>query len=86
MPNFFVLLVIGVIVTALLVGAVWWGIRRRSSSRAGRGAATPGHRAASPARPDPGGADFPDDGSRRTAHEMKGYGNIGTRGTEDEPG
>ncbi|MBT2471528.1 hypothetical protein J7E97_27605 [Streptomyces sp. ISL-66] len=81
MPNFFVLLVIGVLITALLIGAVWWGIKRRTSSRTGRETATPGRRAA---RPDAGGADFPDDGSRRTAHEMKGYGNIGTRGTEDD--
>ncbi|MFI5980844.1 DUF6479 family protein [Streptomyces sp. NPDC051555] len=88
-----VVLVIGVVVAALLVGAVWLGIRRRRREpappraedqprRPGRGRHTEGAR-------EPDGAGFPADGSRRTAHEMKGYGNLGSKpeggNASDEP-
>ncbi|MBT2407595.1 MULTISPECIES: DUF6479 family protein [unclassified Streptomyces] len=78
--------VIGLLVVLLLIGAVWWGVRRR---RAEPAPPRPGEQPRRPARrhiEEPREADrngFPADGGRRTAHEMKGYGNFGSqpRGT-----
>ncbi|MGW7103433.1 DUF6479 family protein [Streptomyces sp. NPDC054883] len=78
--------VIGVIVVVLLIGAVWWGMKRRAAEpepptaaqqpRRPAGAGSPEERRETEART------FPSDGSRRTAHELKGYGNFGS--PEDE--
>ncbi|MEU3406046.1 DUF6479 family protein [Streptomyces sp. NPDC006670] len=72
----------GVIVVVLLIGAVWWGVKRRAHEP------TPPTPAEQPRRPADAGRpersreaeaqSFPSDGSRRTAHEMKGYGNFGS--------
>ncbi|MFD7030057.1 DUF6479 family protein [Streptomyces sp. NPDC059917] len=84
-----VVLVIGVLVAALLVGGVMLGIRRRRREPA------PPLPAEQPRRPgsgghaegtrEPDGADFPADGGRRTAHEMKGYGNFGSKPQDGNP-
>ncbi|WP_406511199.1 DUF6479 family protein [Streptomyces sp. NBC_00161] len=84
MLNSVALLGIGVIVTALLVCAVWWGIRRRAAEPPPGSTATPRDPVRDVHRPEVDGTEFPADGSRRTAHELKGYGNLGTRGTGDD--
>ncbi|MFF2191353.1 DUF6479 family protein [Streptomyces sp. NPDC058157] len=77
---------LGVIIVILLVGAVWWGMKRRAAEP------QPPTTAQQPRRPADAGQPeerreaedqpFPTDGSRRTAHELKGYGNFGS--PEDE--
>lgn len=82
--NSAALVVIGTVLTALLILAVWWGIRRRAAEPAPGSGATPRRAAPAGEPPEADGTEFPDDGSRRTAHELKGYGNLGTPGTENE--
>ncbi|MFE2928967.1 DUF6479 family protein [Streptomyces goshikiensis] len=75
------LLAVGVAVALLLVGAVWWGIRRRAAQppagSPSRQTARRPHRAAEYREPDPEA--FPGGGERLSPHEMKGYGNLGSR-------
>lgn len=73
----------GLIVVLLLIGAVWFGIRQRRAELA------PPRPEDHPRRPagdqhvesarEPDGTGFPTDGGRRTAHDMKGYGNFGSK-------
>ncbi|WP_406179136.1 DUF6479 family protein [Streptomyces sp. NBC_01006] len=78
------LLGIGVIVTALLICAVWWGIRRRAAQPPPGSTATPRGPARDVHGPEADGRAFPTDGGRRTTHDFKGYGNLGTPGREDD--
>ncbi|GAA0273506.1 hypothetical protein GCM10010302_08930 [Streptomyces polychromogenes] len=77
---------LGVIVIVLLVGAVWWGVKRRAAEPEPPTTAGQPRRPAGAGRPEvrreTDGQPFPSDGSRRTAHELKGYGNFGS--PEDE--
>ncbi|MFF4323473.1 DUF6479 family protein [Streptomyces sp. NPDC001568] len=72
---------IGIVIAAVLIGAVWWGIKRRRTMRPGRTApaeSTPGT-TATPPPADPG--DFAGDhGRHRGPHDFPGYGNIGDGG------
>ncbi|KJY32874.1 MULTISPECIES: DUF6479 family protein [Streptomyces] len=77
---------LGVVVAVLLVGAVWWGVKRRAAEPKPPTAGQQPRRPAAARRPEERreaeGQPFPSDGSRRTAHELKGYGNFGS--PEDE--
>ncbi|MEW1635427.1 DUF6479 family protein [Streptomyces sp. NPDC093801] len=77
---------LGVIVVVLLVGAVWWGMKRRAAEPEPPTTAQQPRRPADAGRPEERREaeeqPFPSDGSRRTAHQMKGYGNFGS--PEDE--
>lgn len=79
------LLAIGVVVALVLIGAVGWGIRRRSG-RAGPAAAfrpaPRGGRDHADEHREPDAATFPEDGGRLSPHEMKGYGNLGSSPSE----
>ncbi|UQX00136.1 DUF6479 family protein [Streptomyces sp. RerS4] len=76
------LLAVGVVVALLLIAAVWWGIRRRaaqpppSGAPSGPAARRP-HRVEQHREADPEA--FPGGGERLSPHEMKGYGNLGSR-------
>ncbi|MFH7594541.1 DUF6479 family protein [Streptomyces racemochromogenes] len=76
----------GLIVVVLLIGAVWWGMKRRAAEPKPPTTAEQPRRPAGAGRPEQSreaeAQSFPSDGSRRTAHELKGYGNFGS--PEDE--
>ncbi|THA56552.1 DUF6479 family protein [Streptomyces sp. A1136] len=79
-------LAVGVIVVVVLIGAVWWGMKRRAVEPKPPTPAQQPRRPADAGRPEESreveAQTFPSDGSRRTAHELKGYGNFGS--PEDE--
>ncbi|MFD3874100.1 DUF6479 family protein [Streptomyces sp. NPDC058623] len=71
---------IGIVIAAMLVAAVWWGIKRRRTMRTGRtvpGGSAPGT-TATPPPADPG--DFAGHQGHRGPHDFPGYGNIGDGG------
>ncbi|MFJ3202913.1 DUF6479 family protein [Streptomyces sp. NPDC086989] len=74
------LLAVGVVVAVVLIAAVWWGIRRRADrtgpTAASRTVARP-HHVDEHREPEPDA--FPDGAGRLSPHEMKGYGNLGSR-------
>ncbi|MDX6761380.1 MULTISPECIES: DUF6479 family protein [Streptomyces] len=75
------LLAVGIVVALLLIAAVWWGIRRRAAEpppgAPPRRPARRAHHAEEHREADP--RSFPGDGERLSPHEMKGYGNLGSR-------
>ncbi|MFG2340483.1 DUF6479 family protein [Streptomyces yangpuensis] len=75
------LLAVGVVVALLLIAAVWWGIRRRAAEPSpgapSRRTARRSHHVEERREPDP--QSFPGGGERLSPHEMKGYGNLGSR-------
>ncbi|WP_330261170.1 DUF6479 family protein [Streptomyces sp. NBC_00539] len=77
---------VGVIVVVVLIGAVWWGMKRRAAEPKPPTAAEQPRRPAdagrSEERREAQAQTFPTDGSRRTAHDLQGYGNFGS--PEDE--
>ncbi|WP_369382482.1 DUF6479 family protein [Streptomyces sp. cg36] len=80
------LVAVGVVIVALLIAAVWWGLRRQD--RAPR----PPRPEEQPRRPRSGRearerrepADVPRDGPRLTPHQLPGFGNQGTRRARDQ--
>ncbi|THA86308.1 DUF6479 family protein [Streptomyces sp. A0592] len=83
------LLAVGIVVALLLVAAVWWGIRRRAAEpppgAPTRPTARRPHHVEEHREPDP--ESFPGGGERLSPHEMKGYGNLGSRREGgDDPG
>ncbi|MGW1517323.1 DUF6479 family protein [Streptomyces sp. NPDC002287] len=79
-------LAVGLVVVVLLVAAVWWGMKRRNAELPPPAPGQQPRRPADAGRPEQRreveAQTFPSDGSRRTAHEMQGYGNFGS--PEDE--
>ncbi|MEV7420814.1 DUF6479 family protein [Streptomyces sp. NPDC089919] len=80
------LLAVGIVVALLLVLAVWWGIRRRAAEPPPprNPVRPPVHPQHVEERREPDGTAFPDDGDRLSPHDMKGYGNFGSRREGDE--
>ncbi|MEU8461720.1 DUF6479 family protein [Streptomyces sp. NPDC029003] len=77
------LLAVGIVVALLLIGAVWWGIRRRAAQPAPGAPSRPDARAHHvEERREPEPDSFPANGERLSPHEMKGYGNLGSRPAE----
>ncbi|MFE7094729.1 DUF6479 family protein [Streptomyces erythrochromogenes] len=75
------LLTVGIVVALLLIAAVWWGIRRRAAEPPPGAPSRPTtrrpHHVEEHREPDP--ESFAGDGERLSPHEMKGYGNLGSR-------
>ncbi|MFG2720191.1 DUF6479 family protein [Streptomyces sp. NPDC048416] len=81
-------LAVGVVLVALLIGAVWWG-RRRQARRA-----APPRPGEQPRLPESGPvgevrerrepAEVPRSDHRLTPHQLPGFGNQGTRRAEDQ--
>ncbi|MGC5341545.1 DUF6479 family protein [Streptomyces sp. DT24] len=78
-PGWIVPLVIGVVVVAVLIGLVAWDSRRKRARapRPDEQPRRPAHRAHIEEVREPD--DFGADGERTLPHEMKGYGNMGSR-------
>ncbi|MEV6653674.1 DUF6479 family protein [Streptomyces sp. NPDC051219] len=79
--------IVGLVVVALLIGLVWWGIRRRhdapSRSKERGQRREPARQQGRELEPD----EFPPDGQRLHPHEMKGFGNLGDQAQpEDKDG